>query len=74
MSKTVPITKDFDNGLALGFATFDDDAYEKINKMLESGNVVEFAVGFLSKPKDLENGMYNNAELIEISMVVKPRK
>ena len=71
----IPITQDFNSSdldKTVGFAEIRPDKLKEINKILESGKLVEFAVGFISKfPED---GVYKDAELVEISMIVKDRK
>ena len=71
--KTVPITTNFDKHTdsGLGTATFTEDGIKAIREMIEMGSIPSFAVGFIGEPD--ENGVYHNAELIEISMVFPHR-
>lgn len=69
--KSVPITYEFNGKLSdlLGYAELSPDALRKIKAIIKAGMLPEFAIAFKGTPD--ENGVYHDAELVEISMIVR---
>lgn len=65
--KKVPITTDFNSTDLIGSAKFTEEGIKKLYQLIEAGTVPMFGIGFVGEPD--ENGVYHNAELMEVSML-----